>query len=185
MNETNLSPRMAMMSTRAVSLAWRALQPRPRERRGAVNFEMESGQRPVAVSVAGSGNDGRATRNRPASWSASLQPIGRRPSKPKRWSWHSPAALTRFRARAAERTDPVITPGSDGMRSCVDCLNLSPGGRWSRRFARRLVRFPMPGNYAPTMMDRPQRCAPYKPGPNDLGRRTSAERWPRLLEFTS
>lgn len=41
MNETNLSPRMATMSTRTVSLAWRALQPRPRERRGAVNFEVE------------------------------------------------------------------------------------------------------------------------------------------------
>ena len=75
MNETNLSPPMAM-STRAVSLAGRALQPRPRECRGAVNFEMEV-DNARSLWLACAGNDGRATRNRPASWSASLQPIGR------------------------------------------------------------------------------------------------------------
>ena len=91
-------------------------------------------------------------------------------------------ALTCFRAIVVERRLIVNTGQeqvADGMRSCVECANLSPGGRCLAAW-----RGELPGyarGYSPAFIDRPQRCAGYPPGPDDPDRRTGRERWPFLL----
>jgi hypothetical protein len=99
------------------------------------------------------------------------------------------AALISFRALVAENRAITVNlrPPSSApadMRPCVDCLNLSPGGRCLAAWRRESFG---PGiavsrEWRPALTDRPQRCAPYRPGPNDPDKRTGAERWPFLLE---
>ena len=91
-------------------------------------------------------------------------------------------ALTCFRALVAGRHPAENTAREqrdDGMRTCVECAYLSPGGRCLAAFRGDLPGYPR--SYSPALTDRPQRCAGYAPGPDDPDRRTGRERWPLLL----
>jgi hypothetical protein len=95
------------------------------------------------------------------------------------------AALHCFRAMVAEReaTAPLATIADPWMRTCRQCLNLSPGGRclaaWrGESFGDGLA---VGRNFAPLDPDRLQRCAGYSPGPDDPNRRTGVQRWPWLI----
>lgn len=92
-------------------------------------------------------------------------------------------ALLCFRTLVAERgtsTRAHAREADDGMRPCVDCLNLSPGGRCLAAFRGELAGYAR--GYSPALPDRPQRCAGYAPGPHDPDRRTGRERWPLMLK---
>ena len=104
------------------------------------------------------------------------------------------AALASFRLLAArhrlatvqnrERTGaPAASTAQEqlpaDMRACVQCLNLSAGGRCLAAY-----RGELPGyarSYSPAMTDRPLRCEGYAPGHDDPDRRNGRERWLGIL----
>lgn len=95
------------------------------------------------------------------------------------------AALDCFRALVAEReaTAPLATIADPRMRTCRQCLNLSPGGRclaaWrGESFGPGIA---VAGDYQPLDIDRRQRCYAYSPGPEDADRRSGREPWPLLF----
>lgn len=73
-----------------------------------------------------------------------------------------------------------VTTPSPEMRACVECANLSPGGRCLAAFRGDLPGYPR--GYSPALTDRAQRCAGYAPGRDDSDRRTGRERWPLMLK---
>ena len=80
-------------------------------------------------------------------------------------------------------SDPAESEPDPHMRACRQCLNLSPGGRclaaWrGESFGAGIA---VRRDFASLDPDRPQRCLPYRPGPDEPDRRTGSERWPWLI----
>lgn len=95
-------------------------------------------------------------------------------------------ALTCYRALVhfahITRTPAPAREADDGMRTCQQCANRSPGGRcvaaWrGESFGAGIT---TSRTWTPTTPDRPQRCGAYAPGANDPDRRSGRERWPTL-----
>lgn len=98
------------------------------------------------------------------------------------------AALVCFRALVAERATDTrahapTREADDGMRACIDCANLSPGGRCLAAWRGESMGagIATSRSWRPREPERPQRCGAYKPGPADSDRRTGRERWPFLF----
>ena len=80
--------------------------------------------------------------------------------------------LTYFVMRSAEVPKPPYDLDDDRIR-CTQCVNLTPRGRCQaaqRGEINRTSRFE-------PMIDKPQRCVGYAPGPDDPDRRRGSERW--------
>jgi hypothetical protein len=81
-------------------------------------------------------------------------------------------------------TAPASDPDDDPlMRTCQQCLNLSPGARCLAAGRRESLGdgHAVRRDFAPLDPDRPQRCLPYRPGSADPDTRTGAKRWPGLI----
>jgi hypothetical protein len=93
-------------------------------------------------------------------------------------------SVLRNRANTGEQPgDSHRADAPADMRPCIDCANLSPGGRclaaWrGESFGPGMA---VARTWAPWITCRPQRCLPYRPGPNDRDKRTGRERWPLML----
>lgn len=105
------------------------------------------------------------------------------PATPIRVALRDPAdALTCYRALAVEHCGTTGAATVDHtMQTCRQCINLSARGNClaaprGESFGPGIV---MVRDYAPKP-DRPLRCLPYRPRPNDADQRTGAERWPFL-----
>lgn len=91
------------------------------------------------------------------------------------------AVLAQCESNLSERNElirqakalPKPYKGFDGRRTCLQCANLS-----TRRLCLAGERGDMPKNKVVSpLIDQPQRCTGYQPGPFDLDRRSGRERW--------
>lgn len=86
-------------------------------------------------------------------------------------------------AAANDYTPPEPEPADNGLRACIDCGNLTASGQCLAAWRGEAIGagLAIRRQYHPAMTERPQRCAGYRPGPDDQDQREGQERWPMLV----
>ena len=95
----------------------------------------------------------------------------------------SPIAPTKAPASIPSPATALDPDDDPAMRTCRQCANLAPGGHclaaWrGEDFGSGIA---VRRDFAPLDPDRPQRCLPYCPNPDDSDPRTGVERWSWLM----